>query len=273
METNELHFFVISDSVGETARKVIQAVLAQFPDLKPVLHHHPFVRKKEELQKILLQAKTLNGLIVHTLVVDDLSQRTKHFCEEEGLHSYDVLHSLTLDITSLTGMNPSKRAGALHRLDDEYFNRISAIEFAVKYDDGKDPKGLLEADLVLLGISRTSKTPLSMFLANKNVKVANLPILPEAEIPDELWEVNPKKIVGLTNDMEVLINFRRERMIAYGLSPDTVYSNSERIEEELQFAADLYEKLDCYVINVARRSIEETTEIIMRNVLGTKLDH
>ena len=109
-----------------------------------------------------------------------------------------------------------------------------------------------------------------MFLANKNVRVANLPILPEAAIPDELWEVNPKKIVGLTNDMEVLISFRRERMIAYGLSPDTVYSNKERIEEELQFASDLYEKLDCYVINVARRSIEETAEIIMKNVLKTK---
>ena len=270
MDTKELHFIVISDSVGETARKLIEAVVAQFPDLKAIMHHYPFIRDEEGLKKILENAKKVNGIIIHTLVIDDLSSYTDSFCKEEGLLCYDILKPLVQDITALTSMKPSKRAGALHSLDDEYFNRISAIEFAVRYDDGRDSKGLLEADLVLLGVSRTSKTPLSMFLANKNVRVANLPILPEAAIPDELWEVNPKKIVGLTNDMEVLISFRRERMIAYGLSPDTVYSNKERIEEELQFASDLYEKLDCYVINVARRSIEENAEIIMKNVLKTK---
>lgn len=270
METEELHFFVISDSVGETARKVINAVLAQFPDLNFTMNHFPFIRNKEELQKILKAAKEKKGIVLHTLVVEGLSEYTSAFCEEEGLRCYDILQALVADISTLTGRKPTKRAGALHRLDDEYFNRISAIEFAVKFDDGKDPKGLLEADLVLLGISRTSKTPLSMFLANKNIRVANLPILPEARIPEQLWKVNPKKIVGLTNDLETLINFRRERMIAYGLSPDTAYSNTERVKKELQFASDLYEQLGCYVINVAHRSIEETAEIILRNVLKSK---
>ena len=107
-----------------------------------------------------------------------------------------------------------------------------------------------------------------MFLANKNIRVANLPILPEAQIPEELWEVNPKKIVGLTNDIETLVNFRKERMIAYGLSEETIYSNIERIKEEINFAGNLYNKLGCYVINVAKRSIEETAEIIIRNVLN-----
>jgi hypothetical protein len=151
-------------------------------------------------------------------------------------------------------------------LDDEYFNRISAIEFAVKYDDGKDPKGFLDADLVLLGVSRTSKTPLSMFLANKTIKVANLPIMPEASVPDEIWQVDPKKIVGLTNDAEVLNNFRKERMIAYGLSPETIYSDMDRIRAELEYAYELYNKLGCIVINVSKRSIEETAAIIMSSI-------
>lgn len=268
MENNQIDFFVISDSVGETARKVLNAVLSQFPGVQPIIHQYPFVRKQEELENILINAKEKNGIIIHTLVINNLSSFTEKYCQTENIRCYDVLKKLVEDLSEITATKPIKRAGALHQLDDEYFNRISAIEFAVKYDDGKDPKGLLEADLVLLGVSRTSKTPLSMFLANKNIRVANLPILPEAQIPEELWEVNPKKIVGLTNDIETLVNFRKERMIAYGLSEETIYSNIERIKEEINFAGNLYNKLDCYVINVAKRSIEETAEIIIRNVLN-----
>ena len=119
---------------------------------------------------------------------------------------------------------------------------------------------------MLLGISRTSKTPLSMFLANQNYKVANLPLVPEAHIPDTLWKVNPKKIVGLTNDRRVLNSIRRERMITYGLNPETGYSKIDRIDEELAFAAKLYEELDCLVINVATKSIEETAAIIVNTL-------
>ncbi len=268
MESKQLELFVISDSVGETARKVLEAVISQFPDLTTNTHHYPFIRTQEDLDDILQKAKKVNGIIIHTLVIDDLSLHTKTFCQNENLRCYDILHDLVTDISELMDMKPTKRAGALHRLDDEYFNRINAIEFAVRYDDGKDPKGLLEADLVLLGISRTSKTPLSMYLANKNIRVANLPIVPEATIPDELWKVNPKKIVGLTNDIAVLRDFRRERMISYGLNAETTYSNSDRIQRELEFATKIYDKLGCVVINVAKRSIEETSQIILRNVLS-----
>lgn len=266
MELKELHFFIISDSVGDTARKVLQAVLAQFPDIPVRMHHYPFVRSINDLSPILTKAKTLKGFVIHTLVVDDLSETTELYCRQEGISCYNILKNLVKDIETATGQLPLKRPGALHLLDDEYFNRISAIEFAVKYDDGKDPKGFLDADLVLLGVSRTSKTPLSMFLANKNIKVANLPVMPEANIPDEIWQVDPKKIVGLTNDPEVLNNFRKERMIAYGLSPDTIYSDIDRIRVELEYAYDLYNKIGCIVINVSKRSIEETAAIIMSNI-------
>ena len=140
------------------------------------------------------------------------------------------------------------------------------MEFAVMYDDGKDPKGFLEADVVLLGVSRTSKTPLSLFLANKNLKVANLPLVPQTHIPKEIYEINPKKIIGLTNDPSVLNEIRRQRMISYGLNPDTTYSNMDSINEELESAQKLYKKLGCYVINVSHRSIEETAALIMHHL-------
>jgi hypothetical protein len=262
----DLHFVIISDSVGDTARKVLQAVLAQFPSLTVHMYHYPFIRKMKDLEPVLEEAKELKAFVIHTLVVDNLSEFTDDFCAAENLPCYNILKDLVRDISRTTGQQPLKRAGALHRLDDEYFNRISAIEFAVKYDDGKDPKGFLDADLVLLGVSRTSKTPLSMFLANKNIKVANLPIMPEASVPDEIWQVDPKKIVGLTNDAEVLNNFRKERMIAYGLSPETIYSDMDRIRAELEYAYELYNKLGCIVINVSKRSIEETAAIIMSSL-------
>ena len=134
-----------------------------------------------------------------------------------------------------------------------------------------DPRGFLEADIVLLGVSRTSKTPLSLFLANKNLKVANLPIVPQAHIPKQLWEIDPKKIVGLTNDPEILNGIRKERMIAYGLNPDTAYSDLDKIKTELTFANELYEKLGCIIINVASLSIEETASMIL-NALNLE-DH
>lgn len=262
----DLHFVIISDSVGDTARKVLQAVLAQFPSITVHMYHYPFIRKMKDLEPVLEEAKELKAFVIHTLVVEDLSEYTDSFCAAEKLPCYNILKDLVRDISETTGQQPIRRAGALHRLDDEYFNRISAIEFAVKYDDGKDPKGFLDADLVLLGVSRTSKTPLSMFLANKNIKVANLPIMPEASVPDEIWQVDPKKIVGLTNDAEVLNNFRKERMIAYGLSPETIYSDMDRIRAELEYAYELYNKLGCIVINVSKRSIEETAAIIMSSI-------
>ena len=265
-EQQDLHFVIISDSVGDTARKVLQAVLAQFPSLTVHMYHYPFIRKMKDLEPVLEEAKELKAFVIHTLVLENLSEFTDDFCEAENLPCYNILKDLVKDISKATGQLPLKRAGALHRLDDEYFNRISAIEFAVKYDDGKDPKGFLDADLVLLGVSRTSKTPLSMFLANKNIKVANLPIMPEASVPEEIWQVDPKKIVGLTNDAEVLNNFRKERMIAYGLSPETIYSDMDRIRAELEYAYDLYNKLGCIVINVSKRSIEETAAIIMSSI-------
>lgn len=258
-----LTFFVISDSAGETATKLAQAAMAQYPTVEFNLFRRTFVNDKETLLKALADAKKQNALVLHTMIREELVAVIKEFCDESGLFEFDILNPVVLEIEKRTQVVPSREPGALHHLNKNYFRRIKAMEFAVKYDDGKDPRGFLEADVVLLGVSRTSKTPLSLFLANKNLKVANLPLVPQAHIPKQLWEVDPKKIVGLTNDPDVLNSIRKERMRSYGLNPDTAYSDIEKIRDELKFANELYEKLGCVVINVATLSIEETASLIM----------
>lgn len=256
-------FYVISDSAGETASKLSSAIMAQFPGVEFELYRRVFIRTTSALLKTLTEAKKRNAIVLHTLIIDELVDLMNQFCEQSHLIHFDLLTPLIREVSKRSGFEPSKEPGALHHLDDNYFKRIKAIEFAVKYDDGKDPRGFLEADIVLLGISRTSKTPLSQFLGNKGLKVANLPVIPQAHIPKQIWEIDPKKIVGLTNDLDVLIRFRRERMIAYGLDPDTAYSDLDKIKEELSFADELYDKIGCLKINVASRSIEETASLIM----------
>lgn len=266
-ESNEVvTFFVISDSAGETATKLAQATMAQYPSIEFSLFRRTFVTDPETLQRALNDALSEQALVLHTLINQELVDLTNEFCQKNKLYSFDVLTPQIAEIERLTGIKPTRQPGALHLLNENYFKRIKAMEFAVKYDDGKDPRGFLEADVVLLGVSRTSKTPLSLFLANKNLKVANLPLIPQAHIPKQLWEIDPKKIVGLTNNPDILNNIRKERMRSYGLNPDTAYSDIEKIRAELEFAIELYEKLECVVINVASLSIEETASLILNEL-------
>lgn len=264
MDNNQpINIYIISDSVGGTANSLGKAAMAQFPEAEIKLHGYPFIRGEDTLVSILDKAKKDHAMVLHTLVSDDLSRIAQNYCATHELFCMDLLNPVIQEIQKRSQIEALHKPGALHEMDETYFDRIRAIEFAVKYDDGKDPKGFLEADIIILGISRTSKTPLSMFLANLNYKVANLPLVPEANIPDELWDVDPKKIVGLTNSMDMLNSIRKERMMAYGLDPETRYSSKDRIVRELKFSNDLYEKLGCLVVNVEKRSIEETAAIIV----------
>ncbi|MDR0615113.1 MAG: kinase/pyrophosphorylase [Lactobacillales bacterium] len=258
-----IHLYVISDSVGDTAVKVAHANMAQFATIAFVFHRKSFVRTLDVLKIQLEKALVNNGLVMHTFVEKELQKYINEFCDKHGLFCQDLLKPVITEIIKRTGIKPARRLGAQHQLNENYFKRIKAIEFAVKYDDGKDPSGFLKAEVVILGVSRTSKTPLSLFLANKNIKVANLPIVSQAKIPDELWEVDPGKIIGLTNSAEIISNIRMERMRSYGLEADTEYSNINNIKKELKYADDLYEKLGCQIINTAKLSIEETATMIL----------
>lgn len=264
--TKDLRVYAISDSLGETAFAIANAASVQFPESKFKIERYPLIKTISLLQGLMNKAKREQAIVIHTFVDPTLSDFVNDYCQQNDLVVIDALSNVLEKFSEKVGEKPLQKAGINHNTDKEYFNRIEALEFAVTYDDGKDPAGFLKADIVLLGISRTSKTPLSLFLANRGYKVANLPLVPKARIPEELYQVDPNKIFGLTNDPEILNEIRKERMISYGLNPDTHYSNIDNIESELKFATNLYKKLGCPVINVAHKSIEETATIITESL-------
>lgn len=255
--------YLVSDSVGETARKIVTAVGAQFPtiDLSDV-QLYPFTSDRENLIEILRDALNEKAIVVTTLVEKELVNTVTDFAARTGLQTVDLMSPLSNVIESTFGVAPLQEPGALHQLNQDYFNRVAAMEFAVKYDDGKDAKGFLEADFVILGVSRTSKTPLSLYLANRGHKVANLPLIPEVELPKEINEVPKEKLFGLTTDINHLANIRQSRMASLGLNAESKYTNKERITDELRYANQVFEKLGVQVINVSQRSIEETAMLV-----------
>ena len=195
---DNLIIYVISDSVGETAQQVTKAALSQFnKEYDCEIRRFPYVAEEKFLIEILESGKNEGAIIVYTLVSENLLNIAKDFCSKEELSHVDLMTPLINQISKKVGTKPRREPGIIRKLDESYFKRVEAIEFAVKYDDGKDPRGILKSDIVLLGISRTSKTPLSMYLANKNIKVANIPLVPEIPLPKELNNINPNKIIDL----------------------------------------------------------------------------
>lgn len=261
-KTPTLHYFILSDSIGETAQKVARAALVHFPSAKTVLHKYTFISNIEKIDEITHDALKYDGLIFMTIANSDLAKYVEQKCIETGLICYNLIQPFTLEIQRRLGIEATSLAGAQHELSDEYFDRIEAMEFCMKYDDGKDPKGIGEAEIVLLGISRTGKTPLSMYLATLGYKVCNLPLIPENELPDILFEINKSKIIGLTNNVSVVNKHREIRMLEYGIPEGSRYASSERVQQELAYADEVYRTLGCPVINVADRSIEESAHII-----------
>ncbi|RDY23952.1 kinase/pyrophosphorylase [Romboutsia maritimum] len=259
-----LIIYVISDSVGETAQQVTKAAISQFRITQDYeIRRFPYVTDVKFLLDILNSGKNEQAIIVYTLVDEDLSSFTREYCEKENLSKVDLMSPLLNEIASKTKLKPKREPGIIRKLDDTYFKRVEAIEFAVKYDDGKDPRGILKADIILVGISRTSKTPLSMYLANKNIKVANVPLVPEIPIPKEVFEINSKRVIGLTNTPEKLNTIRQERLKALGLSSNASYANLERILQELDYSESVMKKIGCPVIDVSSKAIEETAGIIL----------
>lgn len=263
MKKNKIKIYLVSDSVGETAQKIISAVSAQYPEVDMTdIQRFPFITDEEVLLPILKDALHDKAVVVTTLVNKSLVTLVKDFARRTGLQYVDYMSPLSNIVESTFGVQPLQEPGALHKLNEQYFSRVSAIEFAVRYDDGKDPKGFLEADYILLGVSRTSKTPLSMYMANRSHKVANLPLIPGVALPEELNQVDPKKIIGLTTDIDSLIAIRKSRLNSLGLKEDSAYTNEERIKEELTYAEEIFKSFDSLVINVNTKSIEETASII-----------
>lgn len=261
--------YVISDSLGETGEKLAHAAISQFDEETIDVVRVPFVRQADQLRQIVEDAAKQNAIICHTFVSPDLREAVDTLCAEHNVRYVDLLGPMLSAVSSIATTKPRMKPGLIHKLDEEYFKKVEAIEFAVKYDDGKNPAGFEKADIVLIGVSRTSKTPMSMYLAHKKFKVANLPLVPEVRLPEEIFRVPPYRIVGLLIDPYKLNTIRTERMKALGFSGKGNYTDIARIEDELTYAKEIMRKLHCVVLDVSNRAIEETAsriiEIIQRN--------
>lgn len=261
---DQLSLFIISDSLGETARAIAKACLQQFPNHENWhFERFSYINTKELLDEVFDKTQDKNVCLMFSLVNDELAEYAQQKCESENLVYVDLLSNVIKAMSRVSGLTPLGQPGLLRKMDREYFKRVEAIEFAVKYDDGKDPRGILAADLVLLGVSRTSKTPLSMYLADKNIKVVNIPLIPEVPIPKELYQISTQKIVGLTNSIERLSDIRKERLKTMGLSSSANYADYERIFEETHYAETVMKRLNCPIIDVSYKAIEETATIIL----------
>lgn len=256
--------YVLSDSVGETAELVMKAGLSQFKNGDYKIQRVPYVEDKETIDEFLLQAKLNSSLVGFTLINPDLRAYLNQRSQEIDIEAIDIMGPIMDSMERVFSDQPRLEAGLVHKLDEDYFKKIEAIEFAVKYDDGRDPRGITRADIVLIGVSRTSKTPLSQFLAHKRYKVANVPIVPEVDPPEELMMVDPKKCIGLRISSEKLNGIRKERLKALGLGDQATYANVKRIEEELAFFNDVVGKIGCPVIDVSHKAVEETANLIIR---------
>jgi len=256
--------YILSDSLGDTGEHVVKAAISQFKLDKYEIRKIPYVLDIDSLRRILTEvANEPNCVLFYTLVDKKLLDYVKNYAEETNLVTVDLLSPIINAIKNFTGLEPVREPGSIRRLDEAYFKRVESIEFAVKYDDGQDPSGLLQADLVILGVSRTSKTPLSMYLANKNIKVANVPLVPESKPPKEIYEVPARRMIGLTNSPLKLNEIREERLKALGLPKGSNYASMERILYEIDYAENIMKKIGCPIIDVSNKAVEETAEIII----------
>lgn len=259
---NPLTIVIVSDSTGETAQTYLKSVTTQFPDLETKIIRRPDVTTIEEIDKIFTGI-TEYSIIVPTMADKDLADYICNKAEERNIEVLPILEKGIKVFEKVTGQKAVRQVGLTRALSKDYFSMIEAIEFAIQYDDGKDPKGFLKSDIVLLGVSRTSKTPTTMILATKNYKVSNLPLVPESRLPREIFEVDSDRIIGLLIDPEKLVNIREDRSKELGLIGESVYSRENRIQKELDYAKEVFKDLDCKVIDVTNNTIEQTaTQIV-----------
>jgi regulator of PEP synthase PpsR (kinase-PPPase family) len=261
-EIVELH--IVSDSTGETAARLVAALEAQFPEQPFEEVRHPQIQTIDDLQLAVSRARGRPAVMVYTLVDRELRERMRTLCRSARLHYCDLLGHPIESIAKVSGMAAKMTPGARPPLNSAYFKRMEAIEFAVKFDDGVGG-GLTEADMVLVGVSRTSKTPLSIYLGYLGQKAANVPIVKGIKPPPELFEIDPLKIVGLTIDAERLAEIRSTRVRGMG-GKNRQYAEMVEIYDELEEAAALHRRLGCPVIDVTGLSIEETAHRVVRLV-------
>ena len=259
-----LKVFIVSDFTGETAEHVARAAASQFGADSTAFTRHRYVNTKERVEEVVGHARDSQAVIVCTLVDHALRKMIGELSQERGVPLVDILGPLLRAFEDRLGRSPFETPGLLRRMDEEYFKRVKAIEFAIRCDDGRGAEMLPSAEVVVIGISRTSKTPLSMYLAHRGFLAANVPLVPEATPPEELFQVNPAKVVGLYIMPEKLVQIRRERLRILGLDADgSSYARWDRVDEELRFARDVFRRVGCRTYDVTNRAIEETAQEVL----------
>lgn len=255
---------VISDSLGETGDLVARAAEAQFEPDQFRIERLPKITSPEQLREVVSSHCGNYCLFFYTLVNRELCAEMERLCAD-GINGVDLLGPAVDMLSRVTGLKPTGEAGAMRRTDQEYFDRIEAMEFAVKHDDGRNAEGLLEADIVLIGVSRSSKTPLSMYLAFKGWRVANVPLAPGITPPPELFELDPRRVFGLVTSSDILAQIRTERMRELGGYVHG-YAELEAIESDLEEARTIMRRIGCLVVNTGNRAVEESAQEIIRHL-------
>ncbi|WP_095012330.1 pyruvate, water dikinase regulatory protein [Tsuneonella mangrovi] len=259
-----LHLHLLSDSTGETLEMIAKAALAQFEDTDIQRHFWPMVRSRQHLDRIVPDLAANPGLVLFTLVNVDTRARLEEHCRTLGLPAVPVLDAVTEALEAQLGQEAHGRPGRQHSMDEAYFKRVEAIHYTIAHDDGIAWEDWEQADIILAGVSRSSKTPTSIYLANRGYKVANIPLVVESPPPDALFRLRHPMVVGLTTAPERLVQVRRNRLLTIAEGRESDYVDAERVNEEVKFARRMFADNAWPVIDVTRRSIEETAAAVIK---------
>ncbi|ESQ90545.1 PEP synthetase regulatory protein [Asticcacaulis sp. AC460] len=257
------HVHLISDSTGETLNALAKAAAARFEGILPIEHLYVLIRSEKQMARSLLEIESFPGIVLHTIIDPELRNMLEMRCRELDIPSIGVLDPLVVAFSRHLGAAVSKRVGAQHNLDNEYFERIEALNYAIAHDDGAMADKLRQADVVLVGVSRTSKTPTCIYLAHRGIKAANIPLVPGRDPPNELDELDIPLIVGLIASPERLVSIRKNRLLTLNDDRPSTYTDTDAVREEIIRARRLFERKEWPVIDVTRRSIEETSATII----------
>lgn len=269
MTERQKYIFLLSDATGETIERMCTAALTQFRDKSVITRRIANVRSKSHVLDILDEANRLNALVVYTIVNRELAQLVHNECTSRAIPSLDLITPLLLRMSRYLGLTPQEMPGLLHGVDDAYYKRIEAVEFTVKHDDGQETRHLHKADIVLVGVSRTSKTPLSIYLAHRGWKVANVPLVQGIDPPKELFEIDQSRIAALIIDPHRLVELRAARLRNLGQDPRTAYADFDQIDAELRQVRAFYRRQPWVIIDVTGKAVEETAnEVLVK--LGLK---
>jgi len=262
------HVHLVSDSTGETLNAMARAVCARFENVLPIEHIYALVRSPRQLERALTDIEAAPGVVIHTIVDDGLRAALEDGCRKLDMACIAALDPLVSSLSRYLGASLSRRVGVQHALDNDYFNRMDALNYAIGHDDGQGGQDLDQADVVLVGVSRTSKTPTSIYLAHRGIRAANVPLVPGRPIPEKLYTLRHALIVGLSISPDRLIQIRRNRLLSLKENRESTYIDIEAVRDEIVQARRLYERMGWPVIDVTRRSVEETAASVLNLLHG-----